>query len=888
MSAKPDTGAPQLQSDDIRRRVRRQRREGPLWGVLSFLVHGALFLVLVVCTPVREIILPKPADGPRADPASDLSADRLQELAENLDKARMNELLQQLDDLQAVLHNMDLMKNQIQQDYDHFAADAGPSVRADIQKAVAETVVQQRKAVAEQSAVQKGVDAVAATETGNLDDEAVSKKIRSESERLRDEDFARVAAAQANAQNLLDRINTEAAFAGYDKTASAASVLRDAQLQANALQNGSQRDFNDRATALADQFEVKKQLAEDRKRLDRNQEARQKAASRIDEEVKRAADDRAAAAEMQKKSAELAAKAAQEQAVLPAAEKKLAEAKQNKEKDAWKDVRAAEKDLNDHRSAAERAQRESTAAANQNRDKLRNAEGHDREAQRAREWKANTERDAERIRTEIAEKEARLAEIAKIDRTVPNPSQRRQAEARQAQESLIERVKVLSAALAAETPAPRALAAANAQENALTTRDARAMRLSEAYALARELEGAITESYKDIKATQTAMERRMSFTAATKLTDVARPVRPEVSAEVLAGTPRTKEDFDRQKAEQQRVVREADNMVETTVGMMKNAMAVVKPGEAAAAAAANAPDGGVVWFSAKDFSERSTEASRSGRAEQMHEFASLSTGLAAAAAEDEGNRAKDLSSLMVAAEAMRGSGGAKAAGDASSQFPAGGAAAGGLRWQGPEGFGRPGASSPPELRGTGPDLLPGNILRTVPGPGDGVGGNWMYVNSWYVIGPFPNPDRVNLRRKFPPESVIDLDASYVGKGGRTVKWVFEQARSCYSPRDAATRAEVVPASTEEYGIWYAYAEVFVDRDCDLWISVGSDDRSDLWLNGINVWASGSQLKAWNIGEGFRKVHFRRGRNRFLARVENGWRVFGWSVCISTGGQAAGL
>ncbi len=68
-------------------------------------------------------------------------------------------------------------------------------------------------------------------------------------------------------------------------------------------------------------------------------------------------------------------------------------------------------------------------------------------------------------------------------------------------------------------------------------------------------------------------------------------------------------------------------------------------------------------------------------------------------------------------------------------------------------------SAPPPLRAEDEDLLPGNRLSVSDKPSDGLPARWAYVKSWHVIGPFPNPDRVNLRRKFPPESVIDLAAT---------------------------------------------------------------------------------------------------------------------------------
>ena len=112
-----------------------------------------------------------------------------------------------------------------------------------------------------------------------------------------------------------------------------------------------------------------------------------------------------------------------------------------------------------------------------------------------------------------------------------------------------------------------------------------------------------------------------------------------------------------------------------------------------------------------------------------------------------------------------------------------------------------------------PGLLPGNVAKFSGGDAKGaMPAKWMYVQDWYVIGPFPNPNRVNIRRKFPPESVVDLDATYVGKDGRTIRWEFTQTKNS-TPKEtwrADGKAELVPYNAEEYGIWYAYAEVFSD------------------------------------------------------------------------------
>lgn len=146
---------------------------------------------------------------------------------------------------------------------------------------------------------------------------------------------------------------------------------------------------------------------------------------------------------------------------------------------------------------------------------------------------------------------------------------------------------------------------------------------------------------------------------------------------------------------------------------------------------------------------------------------------------------------------------------------------------------------------------------------------WLFIDTWYTVGPFPNPSRANLNRQFPPESIIDLDATYPGKDGKQVSWTFVQS----------SEMPMVPADDEAYAIYYAYTEVFVDQPMDLWVALGCDDKAHVWLNDLPIYTSGDQLKGWKPNEAFRKVSFQPGINRILFRVENGWMDTAFSFAI---------
>lgn len=154
---------------------------------------------------------------------------------------------------------------------------------------------------------------------------------------------------------------------------------------------------------------------------------------------------------------------------------------------------------------------------------------------------------------------------------------------------------------------------------------------------------------------------------------------------------------------------------------------------------------------------------------------------------------------------------------------------------------------------------------------EGVGARWLVVDSWYVVGPWPNPKRSNRDRKFPPENKVDLDATYEGKDGRKLKWQFMQAAGGWH------KTVLTPPNASEYAIYYFYTEVRSDAARDLWFATGSDDKSVVWINDMLVWESEGKEKGWGIGEGYRKVHLKKGVNRILYRLENGHKGMGMSL-----------
>ena len=807
-----------LFADEIRKREEERRRKEPLWGLLSFLLHGALFVVVVLCTPVKQLILPEPKE--KANPAADLSADRIEDIGESLSEVRMNELLQQIQAMQDVLHNMDVMKEELAKDYDKFAEKTAQDVRTELENLVKETAEAQQKSSEAQAVVKQAVQEIVAIEMkADLADRQTSKDLHEKADKLMYETVEKTNTAQANAVNALDKLQVKAEFAGFKKTAEAAEKFRDAQIEAAKLQDETQTASIQTAQELV-------AVAGNEKRLDEVKKIIEESKAKVEsaEQVKVEADKRIAAEEKEMK----------------AAEQKRDRLRQEKK---WEEVKQAQQVASEHRRAMDQAKRESQNAQRQmNEAKSRQAR-------------------AEKKLPELLKKQAELAKVKETRATEAQIKDLEKAES--AQKRLNKEIETLKAVLASDSAELKKLAQEeNRQENRLVDEQAAQLSMSKAYELAKQLESAIAESYKDIKATETAISKKMSFEAAQKITDVAKPERLVADAAALESKPRTKEALDKQKQAQTEVVREADNMVEATVAMMNEAMEIVMGKDSSAQMVTKEKSKAVKRLEEKDLADRSSEEAMAERMAAMEAEAEYQLKLENAAVEDSNEKAKDLSELMAEDNAKPDENGSLTGAN-------------------------PG---PPELKGGDLALLPGNVMSIGPDAKDAIPAKWMYVNSWHVIGPFPNPNRVNLRRKFAPESKVDLDATYIGKDGRVLKWEFCQAKNAKPPQPwmADWRAEVIPEKKEEYSIYYAYAEVFFDRDCDRWVAIGSDDRSDVWLNDVPIWGSSNKLKAWTLAEDFRRVHFKKGRNRILARVENGHWNCGWSLCISVEDAKTGL
>ena len=337
-------------ADEIRERERVRRRREVLWNAASVAFHVVLVLAIVWMTPARSLLV----ERKKKNPAEHLPPERIEQISDALSQARINELLRQLEALKAVLHNMDLMKEQLQRDYDAFAGESAEDVKQAMLRELDVAEAAQKAALAEQAPVIGKVERMFAEEGLDLMDEERSRWLQHTAEYLVREDGEKIADAQARAGNALDRIQVQAGFAGYRRTAEASEKVRDAQMEAATMQNRAQKEASEIGFKMSEMRQRTLELRNHEKWLADQREGVEKAEAESKDAEAQLAD-----------ATKLREKAAREQDAAKADEKRFREecAKADAEAKASREEAARlEGELKAARAALEKAKKERAAA----------------------------------------------------------------------------------------------------------------------------------------------------------------------------------------------------------------------------------------------------------------------------------------------------------------------------------------------------------------------------------------------------------------------------------------------------------------------------------------------------------------------------------------------
>lgn len=154
------------------------------------------------------------------------------------------------------------------------------------------------------------------------------------------------------------------------------------------------------------------------------------------------------------------------------------------------------------------------------------------------------------------------------------------------------------------------------------------------------------------------------------------------------------------------------------------------------------------------------------------------------------------------------------------------------------------------------------------------------VRSWWIGGPFPNPDHRGFDEVYGPEKGVDLGASYERPGGAPLAW-----RHYASPGyvvDLFRALDLTPAT--HWVVVYTYTRVHSPVEREAEFRIAANNNAKLWVNGQNLLDWHIHPYYHELREAFalaRPGRLRAGWNEILVKVERGNRgQFGFYLRIT--------
>ncbi len=138
-----------------------------------------------------------------------------------------------------------------------------------------------------------------------------------------------------------------------------------------------------------------------------------------------------------------------------------------------------------------------------------------------------------------------------------------------------------------------------------------------------------------------------------------------------------------------------------------------------------------------------------------------------------------------------------------------------------------------------------------------------FINRWYLLGPFDAPEFSGFARRFPPETKVDLAATYPGQAA-TIGWKTHQAP------DRLGQTNLIQAiGPVKEAVGYAYAEIHSPVDQAVQLRCGGDDNMTIWVNDRQVFARNQWLNGTRLDRFSAPCVMQEGTNRILIKICQG-------------------
>jgi len=163
-----------------------------------------------------------------------------------------------------------------------------------------------------------------------------------------------------------------------------------------------------------------------------------------------------------------------------------------------------------------------------------------------------------------------------------------------------------------------------------------------------------------------------------------------------------------------------------------------------------------------------------------------------------------------------------------------------------------------------------------------------FLMHWNVIGPFDNTERAGFAKVYPPETNVDLGATYDGKASK-VKWIPFVTVDEYGMVDI-NKAYPGPGDGLKEVTAYAYTEYHAAAAGSVQLRLGCKNAWKIWLNGKLVFGRDEYHRGMRIDQYQLDVNLGKGRNTLLIKLCQNEQMQDWTkqwqfqlrVCDPTG------
>ena len=159
-----------------------------------------------------------------------------------------------------------------------------------------------------------------------------------------------------------------------------------------------------------------------------------------------------------------------------------------------------------------------------------------------------------------------------------------------------------------------------------------------------------------------------------------------------------------------------------------------------------------------------------------------------------------------------------------------------------------------------------------------------FVQQWKLIGPFDNTEGIGFDKAYPPESAIDLGATWEGKLG-PVRWRDYTTDDDYGvvdlnagfERPKKAQGDDYELTPEHKGaVAYAYAEFDSAESRVADLRIGCINANKVWLNGTLLIAKQVYHSGMEVDQYVAKARLKQGRNVILVKVAQNEQEENWA------------